>query len=159
MKTLPYLNLVTHMGSWSVLYLNGILGWIILHVLCLKLHLTLHGLFIKLQLTLHVVWFTLSYFHFVLNGPEMVLEGCHGIAPRTLCLYCRTLAHVMERSGSPPSNIASHILETLDDGHIGFDWEILIIFPLIWDGSPQVWKNTPKLLCTKNRGCLLWRNL
>jgi hypothetical protein len=53
----------------------------------------------------------------------MVLEGCLGLVPRMLCLYCRTLACVMERSGSssdsPPSDNGSHILKTLDDGHMG----------------------------------------
>jgi hypothetical protein len=53
----------------------------------------------------------------------MVLEGRLGLVPKTLCLYCRTLAHVMESSGSSndstPSNNGSHILETLDDGQMG----------------------------------------
>jgi hypothetical protein len=49
-------------------------------------------------------------------------EGCLGLVPRTLCLYCRTLARVMESSGSssdsPPSDIGSHI-RTLVDGQMG----------------------------------------
>jgi hypothetical protein len=53
----------------------------------------------------------------------MVLEGHLGLAPKTLCLYYRTLAHVMERSGSysdsPPSDSGSHILEILDNGQMG----------------------------------------
>jgi hypothetical protein len=52
----------------------------------------------------------------------MVLVGCPGLAPRMLCLYCRALARVMESSGSSsdalPSDNGSHILRTLDDGHM-----------------------------------------
>jgi hypothetical protein len=59
----------------------------------------------------------------VLDGPDMVLEGHPRIVPRTLCLYCRTLAHVMERNGSSsdsqPSQIGSHIIRTFDDEYMG----------------------------------------
>jgi hypothetical protein len=53
----------------------------------------------------------------------MVLEGRTRLVPKTLCLYCRTLAHVMESSGSskdfPLLENGSHILGTLDDGNMG----------------------------------------
>jgi hypothetical protein len=53
----------------------------------------------------------------------MVLEGRPGLVPKTLCLYYRTLARVMESSGSssdsPPSDNDSHILRILDDGQMG----------------------------------------
>jgi hypothetical protein len=59
----------------------------------------------------------------VLDGLDMVLEGRPGLVPRTLCFYCKTLARVMESSGSssdsPPLDNGSHILRTLDSGQIG----------------------------------------
>jgi hypothetical protein len=59
----------------------------------------------------------------VLNASYIVLEGRLGLVPKTLCLYCRTLACVMESSGSssdsPPSDNGSHILRTMDDGQVG----------------------------------------
>jgi hypothetical protein len=109
MKTLLYLNLATHIESWPVLFLKVILKKIILH-----------GLYLKLQLTLCALRNISCELWLVLDALNMVLHGHPGIVPRILCLYSRTLEHVMEIGGSfsdsPPSNSGSHILKTLDDG-------------------------------------------
>jgi hypothetical protein len=69
------------------------------------------------------LWLTMFYTLVCLDDPEMVLEGCPGLVPKILFLYCRNLTHMMESSGSsnesPPSDSGSHILITLDDGQMG----------------------------------------
>jgi hypothetical protein len=53
----------------------------------------------------------------------------------------------MERSGSssasPPSNIISHILETLKDGYMGLVGADLFMMAHKWVGSPIGWVEYP----------------
>jgi len=67
-------------------------------------------------------------------------EGCPSLVPRKLCLYYITLACVMESSGSsgdsPPLDIESHILRTLNDGMMGLVGADSIMMTHIWVGSP-----------------------
>jgi hypothetical protein len=74
-------------------------------------------------------------------APTWFFKGRSGLIPETLCLYCRTSAHLMESSGlssdSPSSNIESHTLGTLNDGHMGLVGVDSIMMAHRWDGSPN----------------------
>jgi hypothetical protein len=45
-----------------------------------------------------------------------------------------------------PSNMSSHILETLDDGQMGLVLVDLVTMAHRWAGSPQAWQCTPGLI-------------
>ena len=86
------------------------------YILSCNLLCMFQGLMFLMNFGYHVLYFVLFWM-------AWFFEEIHGLVPRTLCLYCRSWARVMESSGSSsdssPSNIGSHILRTLDDGHMG----------------------------------------
>jgi hypothetical protein len=77
-------------------------------------------------------------------------EGCPRISPRTLCLYCKTLARVMQSnelsSDLPPSDMSSHIFKTLNDGQVGLVLADLVTMAHRWDESPHAGQSNPRLI-------------
>jgi hypothetical protein len=69
-----------------------------------------------------------------------LFEGHPGIVPRTLCLYCKNLACLMESSGSSsdsaPLDIDSHTLGTLKNRYMGLVRVDSVMMDHIWDGIP-----------------------